>query len=322
MEKNTIMFAGSGVFATAVAERLSWNKNNRVSLYSRDKNVIDDINMNHQNKKYYPTRFINKSITGFTDLTEFKKADYIFIAIPSKAVLPFFQSIASYVREDCLVINLAKGMNADGSFVTSQIPAQRVASLKGPTFAVEVMNGFPSALTFGGRRKDYINFKKNVLPNTLLLLDYSDDIKAVELLSVLKNMYAIAIGLVSGRFNSPNVDFLIYTKAVKEMRSFLKLYGYDENVIYKYCGVGDLGLTGLNDLSRNRTMGLMLGKGFKIDTTQTSSTVVEGFRTVKLMMAQTNKEQNLERYFPIVHALYAFLYEGCTIMEYESMVFN
>ncbi|MCH3916522.1 MAG: glycerol-3-phosphate dehydrogenase [Spirochaetia bacterium] len=320
MEQHTIMFAGAGVFATAMAERLAWNKNNTVFLYSRDKAVVNEINDLHQNKKYYPTRFLNKSIVAFDDLPRFAEADYIFIAIPSKAVLPFFTSISKYIRPDCLVINLAKGMNEDGTFVTSQIPAERVASMKGPTFAIELMNGSPSAFTFGGRRRDYIETKKEILDDTLILLDYSDDTRAVELLSVLKNMYAIAIGLVSGRFNSPNVDFLIYTKAVREMRSFLKLYEADPHVIYTYCGVGDLGLTGLNDLSRNRTLGLMMGKGFRIDTSQKSSTVLEGLRTVKLMQEIT-QEKKLEVYFPIVNALYSFLYEHSTIQEYEKAVF-
>lgn len=317
--KQTIIIVGAGVFGTALAERLAWNVNNNVLIYARKEEIVDDINIHHQNKKCYPTRFLESSITAFSNLERFIEADYIFLAIPSNSIISFTEQIKTYLKKDSLIVNLAKGLADDGGFITDKII--NPASMKGPTFAIELLNGFPSAFTFGGKKEDFDRIKKEVLPSTMISLDYTSDAKSVELLSVLKNMYAIAIGLVSGRYNSPNVDFLIYTKAVNEMRSFLKLFNCNTETIFKYCGIGDLGLTSLNDLSRNRTLGLLIGKGFIPDITSNSSTIVEGYRTVKLMKNMVCEKQ-LEDEYPLVTALYDLLYGKGTIYTYLEAVFN
>ncbi|MBI9095447.1 MAG: glycerol-3-phosphate dehydrogenase [Sphaerochaeta sp.] len=318
---NTIVVAGAGVFGTAMAERLSWNRNNTVILWSIEEDVVLDINRNHRNTKYFPTHFLNTSIRATGDKTIFSSADCILLVIPSKAIVSFTEEIKTLTKEDCMVINLAKGMSDDGAFITEQIPFRRTASMKGPTFAIEVLHGLPSAFTFGGNREDYLDFKNGILPETGLYLDYTQDIRSVELMSILKNMYAIAIGLVSGRFNSPNVDFLIYTKAVNEMRRFLSLFECETETIFRYCGIGDLGLTSLNDLSRNRTLGLLMGKGFSMEGGNKSATVIEGSRTVKLMGEMTRQKDVTEQ-FPLVQALYRLMYEGETLNEYMQAAFS
>ncbi len=317
----TIVIAGAGVFGTAMAERLSWNTTNTVILWSIEEDVVEDINKNHRNTKYFPTHFLNTSIRSTSDKQIFRSADCILLVIPSKAIVSFTQEIRPLTKDDCLVINLAKGMSDDGAFITEQIPFTHTASMKGPTFAIEVLHGLPSSFTFGGTREDYLTLKENILKDTGLYLDYTNDIRSVELMSILKNMYAIAIGLVSGRFNSPNVDFLIYTKAVSEMRRFLSLFGCSTETIFCYCGIGDLGLTSLNDLSRNRTLGLLMGKGFSIDSGKSSSTVIEGSRTVKLMGEMT-RDKGIQEEFPLVQALYRLMYEGETLNDYMQAVFS
>ena len=316
----TIIIAGAGVFGTAMAERLSWNTNNTVILWSIEEDVVVDINKNHRNTKYFPTHFLNTSIRATGDKKVFQAADCVLLVIPSKAIVSFTEEIKNMTKDTCMVINLAKGMSDDGAFITEQIPFLRTASMKGPTFAIEVLHGLPTSFTFGGKREDYLELKETILKGTGLYLDYTDDIRSVELMSILKNMYAIAIGLVSGRFNSPNVDFLIYTKAVGEMRKFLSLFDCSTETIFCYCGLGDLGLTSLNDLSRNRTLGLLMGKGFSLEYSGNSSTVIEGSRTVKLM-GEITREKQVEQDFPLVQALYRLMYEGESLNDYMAAVF-
>ena len=157
-------------------------------------------------------------------------------------------------------------------------------------------------------------FKREVIAYTGFSLDYSSDVRAVELNSILKNMYAIAIGLVSGRYNSPNVDFLVYTKAVNEMRGLLNLFSCDEETIFRYCGIGDLGLTSLNDLSRNRTFGMLIGKGFSYDE-KSGATVIEGKRTIRLI-GEIVTEKKRENDFPLVMSLYRLMYQGSSLNDY------
>ena len=321
-KKNNVVVAGGGVFGTAIAERLAWNDKNNVIIHSVESDVVKTINEQHRNVKYFPTRYLNMNLKASGDYSVFCDADQIFLVIPSKAIVSFSREIKKYTKDrEPLVINLAKGMSDDGAFITEKIPFRNTASMKGPSFAIEVLNGLPTAFTFGGKREDYDYFRKNVLPGTQFSLDYSSDVRAVELLSILKNMYAIAIGIVSGKFNSPNVDFLVYTKAVNEMRGFLRIFGCESDTIFRYCGIGDLGLTALNDLSRNRTLGMLIGKGFGFDPDSKSSTVVEGLRTVKLM-GEITREKNVAGEFPLVQALYRLLYENDSLNDYTVSVLN
>jgi len=312
----SIVVAGGGVFGTALAQRLSWNKKNKVTLYTIEEDVIKDINENHQNSKYFPGRFINNCIVATSDISCTYNADVLFLAVPSKVIESFCLSIVDKAKEDILVINLSKGLAENGKFLIEQIPFKRTGSLKGPTFAVEIMNGDPSGMTYGGTKEDY-TYLKEILKHTAITIDYSSDARAVDFLSVLKNMYAIAIGIVSGRYNSPNVDFLVMTKAIGEMRRMLKLYDCDQETIFNYCGIGDLGLTALNDLSRNRTLGLLIGKGFS--NNPKSTTVIEGLRTIKLL-GELVRKKKLEEEFVVLESLYSLIYTGTSLNDYYLTV--
>lgn len=316
---NKLVVAGAGAFGTAIAERLAWNTHNEVILYSIETSVVDDINENHINSKYFPSRRIHKEIRATGDLSELHEADAIFLAIPSKVIEEFTSNLKGKVQEACIFINLSKGMAHDGAFLTENIPFSHTGSMKGPTFAVEVLNGFPSAFTFGGAKEDFEVLKKSFFKDTGIVLDHTADVRGVELMSVLKNMYAIGIGIVSGRYNSPNVDFIAYTKAVNEMRRFLEMYSCNPDTIFTYCGIGDLGLTALNDLSRNRTLGLLIGKGFLSDPN--GSNVIEGLRTIKLF-GELAREKGILEEFTLLAALYELMEQNSSLNDYYLHVLS
>ncbi len=312
---NRIVVAGGGVFGTSVAERLTWNRNNDVTIHTIEEDVERDINTNHQNTKYFPTKFLSPRLRATMDDSVFEGADVILLVLPSKVIVPFSERIRKHTTGNPLIVNLAKGMSDEGAFITEDIPFSRRASMKGPSFAIETMNGFPTSFTFGGEKSDYEYFRDVVLPHTGFTLDWTEDTRSVELCSILKNMYAIAIGLVSGKYGSPNVDFLVYTKAVREMRKLLRLYSCSEETIFCYCGLGDLGLTALNDLSRNRTFGMLIGKGFLFNEEKNAATVIEGKRTISII-AKKVKEEGIEESFPLVMNLYHLLYEDGKLNDY------
>lgn len=308
----TIVIAGAGVFGTALAQRLSWNNNNIITMYSIEPEVVLDINNNHQNSKYFPGRHLHSEIKATGDISCAYEADFIFLAIPSNQIKIYTHEIFPFTKEKALIINLSKGFSDEGTFLTDSIPFSRLIALKGPTFAVELMNGVPSAMTVGGQNNLFDEIKQ-VFVETGITLDYTSDINGVELMSVLKNMYAIAIGIVSGRYNSANVDFLILTRAVNEMRALVTLFDCDSETIFNYCGIGDLGLTSLTDLSRNRTLGLLIGKGFSNDPK--SSTVIEGLRTIKLI-GEFVQQRQIEHKFILLDSLYKLVYGGFSLNDY------
>jgi len=185
--------------------------------------------------------------------------------------------------------------------------------MKGPTFADELIRGFPSAFTIGSKYIENFETINKIVKNTNIHLDFSEDILGVEWLSVLKNIYAIALGIIDAHFNSANARFIAFTKALREIKVILKLLGGKEETIYKYCGIGDFGLTSLNDLSRNRTLGLMIGKGFLTNYQNQSSVVLEGVRAIKVIYGRVVSQNSN---FPIISSLYKLLEDEISVQDF------
>jgi len=192
-------------------------------------------------------------------------AELIFVAIPSNAAVDYLQKVQPMISQNAVIVNLAKGFGCHKKIISECISEHLhnpVCALKGPSFAREIINNMPTSFTLASSDHTVLHRVTPVFEGTNLYIDQSTDIKGVEILSILKNIYAIIIGIVDAHFNSPNLRFMIFTKAFNEMRHILLQFGGKEETMFRYCGIGDFGLTALNDLSRNRTLGLLIGKGF------------------------------------------------------------
>src|SRR5690606_3144660 len=176
----------------------------------------------------------------------------------------------------CLVVNMAKGLLPSGETVVERIKCELIHSntvtMKGASFSAEMMNSVPTLFTIGFERRKQLDIMLKVLEGTNIFLDYTNDIRGVELLSALKNIYAIALGNMDAQFNSLNTRFLILTKVIDEIKTIMRSMGGLDETIFLSCGIGDIALTGLSDLSRNRTLGLLIGKGFYNQTLDRKST--------------------------------------------------
>jgi glycerol-3-phosphate dehydrogenase (NAD(P)+) len=126
-------------------------------------------------------------------------------------------------------------------------------------------------------------------------------VEGVEYLSILKNIYAIILGIVDANFDSPNMRFLILTKAFDEMRRIMLKSGGKESSMFHYSGYGDFSLTALNDLSRNRTLGLLIGKGF-FTKDISDKVVLEGKMAVSTFCEKILEESG-EKEFPMIFEL-------------------
>jgi glycerol-3-phosphate cytidylyltransferase len=282
---NKIAVIGAGQFGTAVSNCLLSNKENEVKLFSSNKNKVKDINNNNKNSLVYPNFTLNSSLTAELNLTKIGEYKIIFLAIPSFEISEFIVNNKKYISDDTLIINLAKGLISEDKtiveYISDELPFCDISTMKGPTFAIELLNKANSIFTFGySSTKSY---KKicTITANTGIYLDFSNDVVGVEYLSVLKNIYAILIGYIDAKYNSSNTRFLVLTKSFREIKILLKELGGDTETVDLACGFGDLGLTALNDLSRNRTLGLMMGKGFVIP--DSNNIVLEGLKAITMV---------------------------------------
>lgn len=289
-QKNKICIIGAGSIGTALGQVLANCDQLEVSLLSIEKDVVSDINELHVNRTYFPQIKLNTWLKATTDESILSSSDFIFIAIPSTAIIPYINRVKEHINQEAVLINLAKGFANNNETIVDDlrnIVANPVCSLKGPTFARELINNMPTAMTVGADEyKIYIQLLE-IFKGSIIHIDYSDDVIGVEILSILKNIYAIIIGIIDAHFNSPNLRFLVFTRAFNEMLQLLLLFGGKQETMFRYCGIGDFGLTALNDLSRNRTLGLLIGKGFFSEYIS-GKVVLEGRVAVDIIISKLN----------------------------------
>ncbi|GAB6279224.1 MAG: NAD(P)-binding domain-containing protein [Lentimicrobium sp.] len=316
-----IVIIGSGSIGTAMAQALASNSRLDTTILSIESDVIDEINHLHRNSKYFPGFLLASEVKAVSDKSILNEADLVFLALPSVAVIPYIRENASLLSPQVVLVNMAKGFDREGQTISEGLLKEfpfGVVAMKGPSFAKEMINGSPTAFTIGCKDNKIWPLFEEVFANTQVYLDFSKDIKGVELLSILKNIYAIAVGMMDAQFNTANMRFLFLTRAFNEMRSIHILFGGKKSTMFKYCGFGDFGLTALNDLSRNRTLGLLIGKGYF--TEQISEKVLlEGRLAVNIFCGQIIHSRHLDT-FPIMSGLYHIFSGQTDVSEFVEQM--
>ena len=319
-----ILVLGGGSFGTAIANELSVNTENNVVLFSRSQKKVDEINSFHTNKSYFPNKHLTKFLSATSDKNEIKKADVVFIALPSNVIIERFLVLQSYFNEEALFVNLSKGLFPEGLTIVESIQKKlgimNIVTLKGPSFAVEVMEHADTLLTLGYSTHQQYEIINKIIKNTSLHIDCTTDIRGVEVLSVLKNIYALVLGVVDAKYNSPNTRFMILTKAFSETRMLLKSLGGADDTLFLSCGFGDLCMTSLNDLSRNRTLGLLIGKGFFSSEYKSNSVILEGLNAVNLV--HSLPLDHIVDNLPLLNKLHSFFDSKATIfsLEFDKLI--
>jgi glycerol-3-phosphate dehydrogenase (NAD(P)+) len=304
-----ILVLGGGTFGTAIANELSVNTENNVVIYSRNEGKVEEINNCNTNKSCFPNKHLTKFLSATSDKNEIKKADVVFIALPSNVIIENLLILQSYFKDDALFVNLSKGLFAEGVTIVESIKTSigidNLVTLKGPSFAVEVMEHADTILTLGYSTNHQYEIINTLIKSTSLHIDCTTDIRGVEVLSVLKNIYALVLGVVDAKYNSPNTRFMILTKAFSEARILLKSVGGSEDTLFLACGFGDFCLTSLNDLSRNRTLGLLIGKGFFSADYKSNSVILEGLNAIG-MFHDLVADKDINAKLPLFNKVHSF----------------
>jgi glycerol-3-phosphate dehydrogenase (NAD(P)+) len=307
--KFSIVFVGSGAISTALANVLCMKGLYDVTLLSVEPSVVDSINEKHVNMKYFPNITLHPSLKATTDKEILSGAGMIFLGIPSNVVVSYVEENKELINTKSLVVNLAKGFGIDHRTIPqnlSKIIENEIFSMKGPSFAREIINNLPTGFTLTSKKDRYFKAFEEIFGGTTIYLDFTTDVTGVELSSILKNIYAIIVGIVDAHFDSPNLRSLILTKAINEMRYIISKFGGKEETLFNYCGFGDFSLTALNDLSRNRTLGLLIGKGF-FTSNITEKVVLEGTIAVNVFINEIANKRQIKTKKLMISELYKVL---------------
>jgi len=310
-----ISVVGAGSWGTALAKLLA-HKGFAVTLWVYEVDLAERMRSTHCNDLYLPGIVLPKSLEITSDLAEaVRDRDVVLLVPPSQVMRKVSQQAAPHIKEGALIVSAAKGIENDtllpmSDLLLESLPAklhQRLTFLSGPSFAREVANGMPTAVVAASRNPEAARMAQQIFSNEVFRVYTSDDIIGVELGGAVKNVIALAAGVVDGLGFGHNTRAALITRGLAEMTRLGLAMGARSETFAGLAGMGDLVLTCTGDLSRNRSVGIELGKGRKISEILLGmNAVAEGVRTA---LSTWQLASRLQVSMPITEQVYQILYE-------------
>ena len=313
MENERIAIVGAGSWGTALSLLLADNGYD-VDLWVYEQDLCARMNETRENTVFLPGYQIPGKVHPSNSLADVvRDKDVVLVVVPTHVARSTALQLAPLLRPDCLVINAGKGIENDSLCTVRQIFEQTLpatctlATLSGPTFAVEIARGVPSAIVAAAEMPEVAERMQNIFSCPRLKVFTSTDPLGVEIGAALKNVIAIATGIADGLGIGHNARAALITRGLVEITRIGTALGARPETFSGLSGLGDLVLTCTGDLSRNRTVGLKLGQGEKLaEITKNMKTVAEGILTVKSAYALKSK---LNIQAAIIEETYRVLYE-------------
>jgi glycerol-3-phosphate dehydrogenase (NAD(P)+) len=315
---------GAGAWGTALAA--SWAPHHAVTLWARNAAELDAMRTHRVNARYLPDCPLPDTLKFNADLdTAVGDADLVIVAVPSSGLRPTLAALAT--RPDLPpLLWVSKGFEHGSRKLPHQLVAEllpahtRTGVLSGPSFAQEVAQGYPTALTLASRDTVLARHLAEALSGQRLRIYAHDDVIGVEIGGALKNIMAIAAGICDGLQLGHNARAALVTRGLAEMtRLGVKLGGHFETFM-GLSGLGDLILTTTGDLSRNRQVGLRLARGQALDTILSElGHVAEGVTTAREVDALAT-EIGVD--MPIARAVCQVLFEGLPASQAVDALLN
>ncbi|QMV18257.1 NAD(P)H-dependent glycerol-3-phosphate dehydrogenase [Granulicella sp. 5B5] len=314
-----IAVIGAGSWGTALAISLARRGGHSLTLWAHSPAHADDIAAARTNTRYLPGFPVPPSIRVTSSLSDAiapqnqPAAEIILCVTPSQALRATLQQMIPALRPQQILLSASKGVEEKTYLRISEImhelaPQNLVGTLGGPSFAQEVAAAMPTAITIATEDPALGERLQNDFTSESLRVYRNDDVPGTELGGALKNVIALAAGVVTGLELGNNVTAALITRGIAEMTRLAVACGGQRETLSGLSGVGDLVLTCTGGLSRNRTVGVELGKGRKLHEIIASlnGKVAEGVRTTTAALGLAQRH-NVE--MPITEQMHAVLYE-------------
>ncbi|AOR23215.1 NAD(P)H-dependent glycerol-3-phosphate dehydrogenase [Clostridium taeniosporum] len=308
---SNVSFIGGGSFGTALAILLA-EKGNTVSIYNRNKEVVDDININRRNDKYIRNLEISSNIVAFNNLEKaIENAEYVVLAVPSHTIRSICRSLKDKISENTIIISIAKGIEEHTdkrlSTVIKEELSNPIVILSGPSHAEEVVLKLPTTLVVTSECMECASEVQSLFMTSYFRVYTNEDLVGVEVGGAVKNIIALAAGILDGLGYGDNTKAALMTRGMKEISRIGLALGGKEETFYGLTGMGDLIVTCTSKHSRNRKAGLLIGSGMPVDEAiKEIGMVVEG---VKACRAFYELKEKMKVSMPITDILYKVLFE-------------
>jgi glycerol-3-phosphate dehydrogenase (NAD(P)+) len=304
---------GGGAWGTAIADRLVRN-GHRVTLWAREDDVVEAVNTRHENPRFLPNIALAPGLTASGDMAlALRGAGLVVYAAPSHVLRAVVASSAGAIAPDAVLSVATKGIERETLALMTDVVAQEahgheVVAVSGPSFAAEVAQGQPTAIVAASASHDAAKLVQSAMSAAPFRVYTSDDVVGVELGGALKNVMAVATGILDGLGLGYNPRAALMTRGLAEMTRLGVSLGARAETFAGLAGLGDLVLTCTGALSRNRALGVAIGQGQSLDEALAGKdSVAEGVlnaQSAKTLADRAGVEM------PIIDATYRILFEG------------
>ena len=307
MARIAILGCGFGAALAVTADACG----HQVTLWSLFPQELEEIRRDKEQRRLLPGVRVPDRIVLTSDISCLASCDLCIMAVPSFAVRQTAQRAAPYLREDTVVVNVAKGLE-DGSYkrlsqvLEEELPGRRVVVMSGPSHAEEVGRGAPTTITVASREREAAEEVQDLLMNPALRLYVNDDVTGVELGGALKNVIALAAGIADGLQLGDNAKAALMTRGITEIARLGVAMGAKTETFAGLSGIGDLIVTCTSMHSRNRRAGILIGQGKSAEEAVREVGTVEGYPCAKTAY---ELGQKLRVEMPIVEQAYGVLYQ-------------
>jgi glycerol-3-phosphate dehydrogenase (NAD+) len=318
---------GGGSFGTAIATLLARNKSVGLDVVILVRSKLDAaaINDTHRNAKYLPLYELPLSVRATVDPAEaLSNANFIIHAVPVQSSRSFLLGVKEHIDSLTPLLCLSKGLEVGSCQMMSEVIStvlgqnQPLAVLSGPTFAMELMEGLPTAIVAASESKDLARRIQRLFASSCLRVNTSTDVVGVEMSGALKNVLAIAAGIVDGLELGNNALAAVVAQGCTEIRWLAERMGAKTATLAGLSGTGDIMLTCFVPLSRNRTVGKRLGSGETLENVIGSMTqVAEGVATAGAVIKLARRHNVM---LPVLTAVARILEGGVNPREVVEQV--
>ncbi len=316
-EQVKIGVLGGGAWGTALAQNLTQSTQN-VMLWAREEEVVQSINEHHENSLFLPTIPLSENIKATQNIEQTCQNDILLVVTPAQYGRDIFKTIAPYIKDGQPIVICSKGIEIETGFLLSQVMEEEIphaicAIMTGPTFATEIAHGKPSAMTLAVQDKDTARELREILSTKTLRTYVSDDVVGTQIGGAVKNVIAIACGIIHGLDFGESARSALVTRGLTEMGRLASAMGAQKETLMGMCGIGDLMLTCSSLQSRNFSLGVLLGQGKTLEEIlQSRNSVTEGVHTSKALkiLAKNNAVE-----MPIADAVYRCLNENVPVTK-------
>lgn len=292
-----ITIIGTGAYSIGIALMLAKKSNNNITMWTENENILKEFNETHKLTSIFKDAILPNNINLTTSYEEaLENTSLIFLITSAKYILSVCKNILPFYKKTPICI-ASKGiehttLSTLSNLVKNTLKTNNICVISGPTFAIDLVNNEPAALAIAGLNRKTVNTVKENLANDTLKLRVSSDIIGIQLCGSIKNIIAIAAGILKGLRYSESTQAFLINESLHDMKHIIYALGGKKKTILSFAGIGDLLLTCSSTKSRNYSFGYIIGstKDQKKIEEYLKNNTVEGYYTLNSIYKMLQKK--------------------------------